>query len=189
MGYSAVAAQGLSAPPHLFAFLAVLATSYLSDRFRSRSIPIILHASCAMLGYILLASAPTSIILRYLCIFPITAGFFSAVTTVIVWTVNNQQSDEARGAGVALLNVVGQLGPLVGTRLYPDSGAPNYSRGHAICACFMALTAVLALMLRIVLSRANKALQMTKLSSREGDADQPLVGGTTAIAGGFEYIL
>jgi len=116
MGYSATKAQGLAAPPHLFAFVVVLLTSVVSDRLQSRSIPIIIHASFALLGYMLLALAPTlhlSSTAQYLCIYPITAGFFSAVTTVIVWTVNNQQSEEGRGSNVALLNVIGQLGPLV----------------------------------------------------------------------------
>ncbi|KAG9951537.1 MFS general substrate transporter, partial [Aureobasidium melanogenum] len=117
MGYSAIKAQGLAAPPHLFAFVVVLVTSVISDRLQSRSIPIILHAISAMAGYLLLALAPAlhlSSTAQYMCIFPITSGFFSAVTTVIVWTVNNQQSEEGRGSNVALLNVIGQLGPLLG---------------------------------------------------------------------------
>ncbi|KAG9891282.1 MFS general substrate transporter, partial [Aureobasidium melanogenum] len=51
MGYSAIKAQGLAAPPHLFAFVVVLVTSVISDRLQSRSIPIIIHASSAMAGW------------------------------------------------------------------------------------------------------------------------------------------
>jgi len=191
MGYSAVQAQGLAAPPHLFAFVVVLVTSFVSDRLQSRSTPIIVHAVLAMVGYMLLALAPTmhlSTSAQYLCIFPITAGFFSAVTTVIVWTVNNQQSEEGRGSNVALLNVIGQLGPLVGTRLYPDSDAPSYTRGHAICADFMALVALLATALRLILTRANASSRSARTLPQDG-ARRPLVGSSASAAGDFEYIL
>ncbi|THV83819.1 MFS general substrate transporter [Aureobasidium pullulans] len=191
MGYSAVQAQGLAAPPHLFAFVVVLVTSIVSDRSQSRSIPIIIHALLAMVGYMLLALAPKmhlSTTAQYLCTFPITAGFFSAVTTVIVWTVNNQQSEEGRGSNVALLNIIGQLGPLVGTRLYPDSDAPSYTRGHAICAGFMALVALLATVLRVVLTRANAASRAARVITQDG-AHRPLVASSASTAGDFEYIL
>lgn len=191
MGYSAVQAQGLAAPPHLFAFVVVLVTSIVSDRSQSRSIPIIIHALLAMVGYMLLALAPKmhlSTTAQYLCTFPITAGFFSAVTTVIVWTVNNQQSEEGRGSNVALLNIIGQLGPLVGTRLYPDSDAPGYTRGHAICAGFMALVALLATVLRVVLTRANAASCAARAITQDG-AHRPLVASSASTAGDFEYIL
>lgn len=192
MGYSATRAQGLAAPPHLFAFVVVLVTSVVSDRLQSRSIPIIVHASFAMVGYMLLALAPTlhlSSTAQYLCIFPITAGFFSAVTTVIVWTVNNQQSEEGRGSNVALLNVIGQLGPLVGVKLYPDSDKPNYTRGHALCASFMALVVILATVLRLLLCRTNKSLRKARTSSQADDADKPLVGNSDVGMGEFEYML
>jgi dipeptide/tripeptide permease len=192
MGYSATKAQGLAAPPHIFAFVIVLVTSVVSDRLQSRSMPIVVHAGLALVGYMLLALSPTlhlSSTAQYLCIFPITAGFFSAVTTVIVWTVNNQQSEEGRGSNVALLNVIGQLGPLVGTRLYPDSDAPNYTRGHAWCAGFMALVVLLATVLRLLLARANKSLRVARTSSQADDADKPLVGGSNGAMGDFEYML
>ncbi|KAK4890728.1 hypothetical protein LTR28_002565, partial [Elasticomyces elasticus] len=86
MGYSTVASQALSAPPYLVAFAVVLFTAYISDRYRTRSIPIAVHASLALLGYTGLALTPAlhlSNAVRYLCIFPITSGFFSAVTVVI----------------------------------------------------------------------------------------------------------
>jgi dipeptide/tripeptide permease len=192
MGYSAVNAQGLAAPPHLVAFIVVIITSIVSDRLQSRSIPIIIHAVLAMVGYTLLAlssSLRLSTAIQYMCIFPITAGFFSAVTTVIAWTVNNQQSEEGRGSGFALLNVIGQLGPLIGTRLYPNSDAPGFTKGHAICAGFMALVALLATVLRLILVRANRSSQAARLASRGDGANRPLVGGSASGDGDFVYML
>ena len=55
-----------------------------------------------------------------------------------------------------MLQLIGQMGPLVGTRLYPDSHAPLYISGMSACAAAMVLVAVLALVLRFYLARLNK---------------------------------
>ncbi|TKA33566.1 hypothetical protein B0A50_00401 [Salinomyces thailandicus] len=180
MGFSPRASQALSAPPFLFAFLIVLATAYLSDRLKSRSVPLAFHALLAMLGYILLASAGAAGFghtLRYIAVFPICAGFFSAVTIVITWTVNNQASDEGKGTGMAMLNVIGQMGPLVGTRLYPEAEAPFYVKGMSVCAVAMLVVAGLALALRMVLRRENARARRKWMEGETEAEGEALVGG------------
>jgi MFS family permease len=175
MGFDRLSSQGLSAPPFLFAFVVVLLTAWLSDKYKSRSVPMIFHALMAMGGYLILVIAGTtrmqSHALRYMAVYPICAGFFSAVTIIITWTVNNQPSDEGKGTGMAVLNVVGQMGPLVGTRLYPDVEGPYYVKGMTVCAVAMGMVVVLAFALRVVLSREN-AKRRTKEVEGEG-----LMGG------------
>lgn len=176
MGYTPRAAQGLTAPPFLLAFVAVLLTAYLSDRGKTRSWPMIFHAFLCMSGYVVLAAAETlqlGTAWRYAAIFPICAGLFSAVTIVITWTVNNQDSDEGKGTGMAVLNFIGQLGPLVGTKLYPDRDGPYFVKGSVVCAACMGVVAVLAFVLRIVLRREN-AGKRARWKGLEGEG---LVGG------------
>ncbi|KAL8976599.1 MAG: hypothetical protein Q9205_007422 [Flavoplaca limonia] len=48
-------------------------------------------------------------------------------------------SDAKKGTGVAILNIIGQLGPFIGTALYPESDRPYYVRGMTACAGFMLL--------------------------------------------------
>ncbi len=55
-----------------------------------------------------------------------------------------------------MLNLIGQFGPLVGTRLYPDSDGPFYVRGMAVCGGFMLLVAGLAWWLRAILVREDR---------------------------------
>nr|POE46760.1 putative transporter [Quercus suber] len=175
MGFSTLQSQALSAPPFLFAFVVVLLTAFASDRMKSRSLPMMFHAFIAMLGYLVLAIAgwfQAGFLLRYISVFPICAGFFSAVTIVITWTVNNQDSDEGKGTGMAILNVVGQLGPLVGTRLYPDKDGPYFVKGMSVCAVAMALVGLLAFILRSVLRRKNRRMRREALlPGRESKAD------------------
>ncbi|KAF2736110.1 MFS general substrate transporter [Polyplosphaeria fusca] len=161
MGLTSLTAQALSAPPYLFAFAIVLLTAYLSDKYQTRSTPIIIHSLLASSSYSLIAilnstpnpSAYTA--LRYLALYPAIAGFFSAITIIITWTINNQESDTRKGTGMAVLNIIGQCGPLVGTSIFPETDAPGYVRGMGICAFFMLLVGILALVLRLVLKRQN----------------------------------
>ncbi|KAH5989554.1 hypothetical protein HBI84_185200 [Parastagonospora nodorum] len=160
MGYESIAAQGLSAPPYLFAFLVVVTTAYYSDRTQTRSTFIILHSFLATLGYGTIAVSgymeSTNTMIRYMALYPAVAGFFSAITIIITWTLNNQQTDSKKGTGMAILNVIGQMGPLLGTSIFPDRDGPYYVKGMSVCAAFMLLVGVLAAVLRWVLIRENK---------------------------------
>ncbi|OBT43537.1 hypothetical protein VE00_06776 [Pseudogymnoascus sp. WSF 3629] len=159
MGHSSVVSQALSAPPYLMSFFVVILTAYLSDRVQSRSTFIIFHALFSCSGYLVLALAERfglGVWWRYAAIYPAAIGFFSVITIVITWTINNQESESKQGAGFAMLQLVGQCGPLVGTRLYPDVDAPYYTRGMAGCAGAMVVVAILAIILRFYLSRKNR---------------------------------
>jgi hypothetical protein len=98
---------------------------------------------------------------------------------VVTWTINNQDSDSKKGTGVAMLNVIGQLGPLLGTRLYPDSDKPYYVRGMSVCAGFMFLVFILAVVLRFILARENaKSLKAYDLiTSTRSQEEEGLVDG------------
>ena len=73
--------------------------------------------------------------------------------------VDNQGSDTRRGAGLVLINLIGQCGPILGTRVYPASEGPRFVKGMSICAAFMLFTAVMALMLRTLLILENTKLE------------------------------
>lgn len=161
MGYTALEAQGLAAPPYLLAFLAVLATARASDRARARTPFVAGHALASALGYGVLALArPLDLppALRYAAVYLAAVGFFNVVVLVIAWSINNQPSEGRRGGGFALLQFVGQCGPLVGTRLYPKRDAPFFEPGMWACAGAMLGVAVLAVLLRFYLKRENGRL-------------------------------
>ncbi|TVY13436.1 putative ABC transporter ATP-binding protein [Lachnellula arida] len=171
MGHSPKIAQALSAPPYLLAFLAVLLTAHLSDKHRARSPFIIFHALLSALGYALICISGLcgwNNWIRYAGVYPAAVGFFSVVTIVITWSINNQEGESRQGAGFAILQVIGQCGPLVGVRLYPEEEAPFYVRGMGVCAGAMAGVAILALGLRVYLGRKNRRVEYGKIGDRGG---------------------
>jgi hypothetical protein len=178
LGYSSLRSQALSAPPYLLSFIIVLLTARASDFYRVRSTFILLHALLAASGYALSflgGALALPHIVRYLAVYPACIGFFSCVTLIITWTINNQDSDSKRGAGVAMLQFLGQCGPLLGTRLYPESDGPLYLRGMGICAGFMVAVGVLALVLRFVLARENARKVSIDVRGEDG---APLMGSS-----------
>ncbi|PNY28614.1 transporter [Tolypocladium capitatum] len=198
MGHSAAASQALSAPPYLVAFVVVLFTAHMSDRLRARTVPIVFHALASALGYGALALSETlrlPPLLRYLAVYPAAVGFFNVVTLTVAWSINNQASRTRQGGGFALLQLVGQCGPLVGTRLYPDREAPYYSRGMRACAFAMFSVAVLALVLRAYLRYRNRSMdRLEEQGAADGTAaeEEELAGPgrrRTRPTGSFRYML
>ncbi|KAK6853404.1 hypothetical protein PG995_010216 [Apiospora arundinis] len=192
-------AKPLSAPPYLIAFVTVLATAHLSDKLGVRSPFVVVHALASAAGYLALALARPlglSPMLRYLAIYPAAVGFFNVVVLVVAWNVNNQPSESRRGGGFALMQVVGQCGPLVGTRLYPKGDEPFFEPGMWMCAGAMAGVALIALALRLYLVRLNGQMDDTaKDSEGNGDGEEaqglvgsPRIGGVKG-KGQFRYML
>ncbi|KAG6084118.1 hypothetical protein E4U15_001721 [Claviceps sp. LM218 group G6] len=187
MGHDPLTAQALSAPPYLCAFITVLFTAHMSDRLRVRTTPIVFHALASSAGYTLLALAqPLHLpsFLRYLAVYPAASGFFNVATLLIVWNINNQSSQTRQGGGFAMMQILGQFGPLVGTRLYPDVQAPYYGPGMATCAVAMAVVGVLALVLRMYLRERNRRMDREQEGEGRGEGEgegeeeeEGLVGG------------
>lgn len=182
MGHDTLTSQALSAPPYLAAFVIVLFTAHMSDRLRTRTVPLIFHALASSCGYAILALAkPLNLpnFIRYMAVYPAAVGFFNVVTLIITWSINNQANQSRQGGGFALLQLVGQCGPLVGTRLYPDRDAPYYAPGMSTCAIAMLLVSILAYALRFYLKYKNRKFDRAESERRQaGDEveEEGLVG-------------
>ncbi|KAL5325767.1 hypothetical protein ACEPPN_006900 [Leptodophora sp. 'Broadleaf-Isolate-01'] len=177
MGHTVLISQALSAPPYLMSFFVVILTAYLSDRLRNRSYFVIFHALLSASGYAFMAVANhygLGTWWRYAAIYPAAIGFFSVITIIITWTINNQESESKQGTGFAMLQLIGQCGPLVGTRLYPEEEAPLYIKGMTICSCAMVVVALLSLVLRLYLGRLNGRAKHEY--GLVGEAGEELVG-------------
>lgn len=98
--------------------------------------------------------------------------------------VDCQGSDTRRGAGLVLINVVGQCGPVLGTQLYPTGEGPRYVKGMSVCAAFMFFSAIMAFALRVLLVWENRKLD-EKYGRAQG-APEGAAGGMTSDEKGSE---
>jgi hypothetical protein len=166
MGYTSITAQGLTAPPYFLSFLLCLLTTWAADKTRQRGLMIIALSLMGATGYVILATVHSTGV-RYFAIYLAAAGIFPAIANILPWVLNNQGTDTKRGTGIALVQMVGQCGPLLGTRSYPVNEGPFYVRGMSICAAFMFFNAILALILRTLLQYQNKKFEEHESSVRE----------------------
>jgi MFS family permease len=190
MGHTVLISQALSAPPYLLSFFIVILTAFLSDRMQNRSYFVIFHALLSASGYAFIALAGRFGLgtwWRYAGIYPAAIGFFSVITIIITWTINNQESESKQGTGFAMLQLIGQCGPLVGTRLYPEKDAPLYISGMATCGGAMIFVALLSIVLRIYLARKNKRSRVDY--GKIGDEGHTLVGNRGRGPEPFKYML
>ncbi|KAI4173323.1 MAG: hypothetical protein LQ343_003034 [Gyalolechia ehrenbergii] len=103
------------------------------------------------------------------------AWFTARVRLANVPLPDNQGSDTRRGTGIAILNMIGQCGPLLGTNIFPKNESPRYFKGMWVSAAFTLFTGFLALGLRTLLVRENK-----KLDSKYGPKAPRSAGGIDA---------
>lgn len=157
MGYTAINAQGLSAPPSFAAFLFALITTWIADKTQQRCLVLFVTAAVGGVGYIILATVDT-VGVRYFATFLASAGVFSTIPNILGLTLNNQGSDTRRGMSIVLINLVGQCGPFLGTNVFPTNEAPRYIKGMSVCAAFMFFAALLALAQRLLLMWENSKL-------------------------------
>ncbi len=151
---------------------------------------IIVLSLIAGVGYILLATVK-SVGVRYFGVFLAAAGVFPAIANILSWVLNNQGTDTKRGVGIAMLNIIGQCGPLLGTRVFPASEQPYYVKGMAICAAFMFFNALLALLLRTYFvwenARLEKAEREAAATTGESDGKGYDASEMVEMEGAFGY--
>ncbi|KAJ9241795.1 MFS transporter [Paecilomyces variotii] len=194
MGFTAVNAQGLTAPPYFLSFLITILTTWIADKSQQRGLMIAFLSLLGAVGYVLLATC-TSVGVRYFGVFLAASGVFPAIANILPWVLNNQGSDTRRGMGMVLLNLIGQCGPFLGTNVFPETDAPRYVKGQSICAAFMFFTAFLALLLRTLLVWENKKLDRTygtreERAARAGEDDKDAQNYAEANYGpAYRYVL
>lgn len=186
MGYSNINAQGLTAPPYFLSFLFCIGTTYIADRTQQRGLMIIFLSLMGGIGYTILATVHSTGV-RYFAIFLAAAGIFPAISNILPWVLNNQGTDTKRGTGIAILQMVGQCGPVLGTRLYPAAEGPYYTKGMAVCAGFMFFNGFLALSLRTYLAYQNKKMEQAEAAVVAVMAEDEKTGNVAVENEGFGY--
>ena len=87
MGFNAIDAQGLTAPPFFVSFLLTISTTWIADRTQQRGYMIIFLTALGGVGYLMLAAAK-SVGARYVGVFLAAGGIFPAIANILPWTLS-----------------------------------------------------------------------------------------------------
>lgn len=91
MGFTAINAQGLTAPPFFASFLATIATTWVADRTQQRGLTIFGLSVVGGVGYILCATC-TSVGARYFGVFLAACGVFPCIANILPWVLSESSS-------------------------------------------------------------------------------------------------
>ena len=105
--FDELTSNGLSAPPYLLCFFLIIATTFLSDRFKVRGPFACFFAVVAAVGYIVLATT-SGTAPRYIGVYLVVL-IFVTVALVLVWNANNNETESKRAGGVWLVCIFASL--------------------------------------------------------------------------------
>ncbi|ORZ16300.1 major facilitator superfamily domain-containing protein [Absidia repens] len=168
MGFQALQAQLLSAPPYVVGCIVLLVStahyemedketcaSKLSDRINQRGIVILGCTITTVIGYTCLVIGEY-IPLQYTGVILVACGINATIALGISWLSNNQFGSTRRGVSLSASNMIAQVFGLAATQIYRDSDGPTYRIGHTVCLTFSFLAIFMTLFLRYLLAQENK---------------------------------
>ncbi|KAI1432377.1 allantoate permease [Xylaria sp. CBS 124048] len=188
LGYGTIDTLLLTAPAWIATFLISLVATYTSGRTGDRSRHIIGFMMVSVVGNIIAVSTLNTGA-RFLAIFLLPIGAITAYQVILAWIANSfPRPLVKRSACISFANLVGNAANIYGSYLYPASDGPRYLGGGIATAAVALLVAVLAGVVRVVLTRENRRLAELE---REGEVGGERVEDSRrgGVMPGFRYIL
>lgn len=162
-GYSPRMAQLVSVPPFALGFVAMLSTSYISDRYQARGPTAITMACVAIVGYSMFLTSHSNAV-RYISLFLSTAGIYSVSPTLYTWIANNSAPHYRQATAIALGPMAGNSGGILSTWLFPRSDGPNYPTAAAVNLSFSVGIAVLSSLNYLWLRHCNRKKALRRVA-------------------------
>ncbi|KAK1705311.1 major facilitator superfamily domain-containing protein [Colletotrichum acutatum] len=149
----------LTAPPYLLATVVAFTTAWSSDRLKERGFHISVPQGVACVGFIISVST-VNIVARYFAAFLYICGCFSSNAMVFSWASSTlNQTPEKRACATAIINLLSQLGNVWSPYFFPSNDGPRYVMANLLMMASSALSIVTCVIMKIMLTRANKSLK------------------------------
>ncbi|CAF4040257.1 unnamed protein product [Rotaria sp. Silwood1] len=146
----------LTMPPYILAFISCLVVGYSSSRWKEHCMHIVVCLLVAFVGFILLITLPQQAkVALYIGSCVSCSGSFAVLPIILSWLTNNVNGHTKRAMSIGFVMTLAQIGGIVAPQLYRVSDRPMYRRGHFISAVIIAITLILALILRYFLAKEN----------------------------------
>jgi hypothetical protein len=188
LGYSHVISLLLAAPPYFFTTIHCCIHSYLSDRSGRRFWYAIYPAPIAVAGFTIYMSPVTSLGARYFSLF-LMLSVYSMNMTISAWCATAIARPPAkRAAAYGFLTTIPHTSSIWAPFTYRDEDLPYFRLALGINAGAMVTAAALAILLRVIMVRANRRLDEEERRLRL--AGPGICGGISlAQVRGFRYTI
>ncbi|KAH9985789.1 MFS general substrate transporter [Russula compacta] len=154
LGFSAAAAQLLSAPPFVCSGILTIIVGIYSDRMNSRGPFVVLGAVVSMVGYIIVytTSKPG---FGYAAAIIAASGVFPSIAVIIVWAGGNAGGDLKRGVVIAMVIGIGNFAGICSSYIYYQP--PRFHKGHGTVLGCLGMSIIGSLILMWKYRALNKA--------------------------------
>ncbi|VEU20921.1 DEKNAAC101876 [Brettanomyces naardenensis] len=174
LGYTAMTAQAYSIYPWLVSLGFSIILAFVSDKTRIRAPYAILASVIAIIGLAMVFAGGSHTHLKYGGCFLVATGLYSAMPILVCWMSLTFAGHIRKSVGTGYVIGYGNIGGIVSSFIFPNSEAPSYRKGLAICLGFSALSIIfiLAFLANLMIyTRAKKTAsyreKWDKLSNRE----------------------
>ncbi|KAG2198266.1 hypothetical protein INT47_004350 [Mucor saturninus] len=156
MGFTSLTAQVMSAPPYAIACVFTIVVAMHADKKRERGLHVALPALLGAIGYALLVglkdAGPAG---RYVAACITVTGVFGHIPAMLSWFTSNIGGHTKRGAAVAFIISIGNIGGIIGGQMYRAEDAPKYVIGNSAALGLMVAVFLISLGLKYDLDREN----------------------------------
>ncbi|KAG1742533.1 major facilitator superfamily domain-containing protein [Suillus lakei] len=167
LGYGNTVTFLMAAPPWVFASALCVFNAWHADRTGERFFHIASWWWVVILGYVIsLSTMATGG--RYFSLFLMTTGYCGFALT-LTWVASAIPRPPAkRSVAMGLVNGFGNLGNMMGSYVWNSSWGPEYHQSMIIALCSLVLTTALGFLMRWILIRENKKMDMIEKELMEG---------------------
>ncbi|OJJ42259.1 hypothetical protein ASPZODRAFT_77400 [Penicilliopsis zonata CBS 506.65] len=156
LGFDTRITYALLSVPYLTGLCIVLLTCWYADRQRQRAYWIVGNLAVCMVG-IAIVGGTLNIPARLIASILMVSGVTSASNINLAWIGTSIPSPKGkRAAAVAAVNMVGNLGNVIGSYLFPDNQAPRYPMALGVEGGGAILAIIGVLLYRLYLARQNQ---------------------------------
>jgi hypothetical protein len=174
LGYKAAEAQLLTVPPYAVATVLTLVVAVASEKTKKRATFILASSTLAIVGYIILLSAPTSKPgVSYVGTIFAAAGIYPSTAIVLSWPAANVSGQSKRATATAMTITIGNLGAVLGTQLYRPKTSPRWYLGHGFALGYLFFNLVNTSALWFLLEKENRRKRARTLEGER--AEGPIV--------------
>jgi MFS family permease len=149
LGYSTTVAQYMTVPVYAVATVCLNICAYSADRNGERRFHIAAALSVGFVSALVCAIVQTPMV-RYVMLCFVAAGIWSALPLILAWASKTFDFPaEKRAICIAMINAVGNLSSVYGSRIWPSSSAPRYTLGWGITAGFLGAGTLVAILIPV----------------------------------------
>ncbi|KAF9257148.1 MFS general substrate transporter [Marasmius fiardii PR-910] len=181
LGFNTTISLVLAAPPWIVATVVCCISAWHADRTGERYLHIAGWWWGVMLGFIIALSTMNTAA-RYVSMFLMACGY-AGFAMNLVWVSNVVTRPPAkRAAAIAIVNGSGNIGNIIGSFVWKAEWGPAYHQSMAVSLAALALSTVLAFIIRQMIVRDNKKLDEDERAAVQG-ADRTRVEEAARLEG------